>query len=64
MIDAKCPHCEEVNTDLWELFTGSDETSETKCSSCGKDIIVIQHKSIWYEIEKDVREVNERGTGK
>lgn len=44
--DFKCPFCESINHDAWEL---SDE-GETECSSCGSDLEYERVVTIEYNI--------------
>ena len=44
-----CPHCGELITDLWELFLHS-EVAEIECCSCDRELVIIEHTSVTYEV--------------
>jgi len=46
----KCPHCGEVNGDLWEYdFDGVEGCMEVHCTTCDKPFTLVKKCTIWYE---------------
>ena len=46
-----CPHCGYEDRDSWECGDG-EETFETTCDRCGKEIDVVRHVSVSYSSKK------------
>lgn len=46
--DPVCPYCGEEQTDSGELFTDNNESAETWCQHCEKEIVITQHISVHY----------------
>lgn len=45
----KCPYCNEINMDVWEVMTNNDE-SYVECNNCGNTFII--HRNISYNVLK------------
>jgi len=52
MAEVKCPHCKEFNTDIEEVFDGSDDCVNISCGICGKEITICKHISVSYNVYK------------
>jgi hypothetical protein len=48
--EAVCPHCDQAESDSWEIDLGfaMDGEGVTSCNSCGKDYFLSRHVSISY----------------
>lgn len=46
--DPVCPYCGHSQVDSCELFCDSDESAETWCQHCEKEIIIFRHISVNY----------------
>jgi hypothetical protein len=52
MSEVICPWCGETNSDFDELFIHGSDFVDTECSSCEKNITIVQRIVIDYEISR------------